>query len=243
MPSPIGFSECTAHDADTLYYVDWLTDDQSFPSLSPSPVLSGSQDTDWHIIEERELRQTEQDYPRLITKSVSLHTGTEYLSEFDVWENIEFPNCPESFAKLAADAQDQLADVQQLLPFPPIHPQANQRTFKALGSDQVDKQDREWSDGWHHLYVDHKSHGSHSHFGNKHYMKRQRELAIQDLNKDWENRYWYTEPPNVPPRTLYQIITLRTHAKQYKPPGPRNANKNKEKGHRRSCTGPDSDFL
>ncbi|SAL98860.1 hypothetical protein [Absidia glauca] len=236
MPAPIGFSECTAHDADTLYYVDWLTDDQSFPSLSPSSAIYGNQEADWHIIEEQELDLTEQNYPRLVTKPVSLHTGTGYLAEFDMWENIEFTSCPESFAKLAADAQNQLADVQQLLPFPPIHPQANLRTFNAPGPDNVAKQESECNDDWYHLYVDHKSHGSHSHFGNKHYIKRQRELAIEDLNKDWESRYREGGPPDVAPRTLYQLITFRTHAKQYKPPGPRNANKNKEKGHSISCT-------
>ncbi|KAI8336723.1 hypothetical protein BC941DRAFT_427908 [Chlamydoabsidia padenii] len=222
MPAPIGFSEDVAHGADTDYYVEWLDDEQSFPCLSSSPTAKHDQDTsDWQMIDEKQVDFTDQDLFDLTIKTVL----DESAFESDLWEHIDYCHSPKSYVKLAAEAQDQLADAQHSHPFPSIHPYATHRCYKKISipSDQG-------TDDWYNLYADRKSHGSHSHFGNKHYIERQRKIVIEE---PWKR--WGYGTPELTPRLLYQNITLRTHAKQYKPPGPRNANKNKERHMSRPC--------
>ncbi|CAO3591801.1 unnamed protein product [Absidia cylindrospora] len=219
MPEPIiGYSEfiSPADDKakDILYHVEWLTDEQSFPSLSPSPLIKNRNSSimDWQFIEEKEVDQL----PGITISSIDSLDG-----EAEFWEFIQHTGQYESFAKLAADAQDQLAGTYPVYPFSSIYPHS--ACFTGKDKFATTNMDVRYADDYYHLYEDRKSHGSHSYFGNKNYFNRKKIIAY---SKFWD--FIDCGKPEINPRYLHQSVAFQSHAKRYKPPGPRNANKNKK---------------
>ncbi|ORZ19447.1 hypothetical protein BCR42DRAFT_409787 [Absidia repens] len=214
----IGYSEFVspADDKakDILYHVEWLTDEQSFPSLSPSPFIKNKNSSimDWQFIEEKEVDQL----PGITISSIESPDG---LAEF--WEYVQHTGQNGSFVELATNAQYQLAGTDPIYPFSPIHPHSAYITRKAKTTiANIDMQDE---DDYYHLYENRKSHGSHSYFGNKNYFNRKKIIAYSEF---WD--YWGCGKPEINDRYLHQCVAFQSHAKYYKPPGPRNANKNKK---------------
>jgi hypothetical protein len=215
MPQPIiGFSELISpvDNEGIQYHVEWLTDEHSFPSLSPPSSIKDihPSDTDWQLVEENEIDQVEY---------TLLHGVTDCLDdEAEFWQLLHHIPQQHTYAKLAIDAQDQLVGSSPLYPFSPIHPHS---VGKNKNSTTIKKADDEID--FYHLYEARKSHGSHSYFGNKNYFERKKIIAYREF---WD--YWGCSRPEVTPRYLHQCVAMQSHAKQYKPPGPRNANKNKK---------------
>ncbi|CAO3621395.1 unnamed protein product [Cunninghamella blakesleeana] len=77
MPSPVGFSESKHYGDDTIYYVDWLSNDDSFPTLgqTTSKVISTH---DWEKIDYLKEQQTQQYVDVAINAQDTLADVNEY---------------------------------------------------------------------------------------------------------------------------------------------------------------------
>lgn len=60
MPSPVGFSESKHYGDDTTYYVDWLSNEDSFPSLGQTTTSKETPMHDWEKIDYLKEQQTKQ---------------------------------------------------------------------------------------------------------------------------------------------------------------------------------------
>lgn len=199
MPSPVGYSESIHYGDEATYYVDWLTNEDSFPSLG--------------------------------------QTSTNVANE---WEKIDYlkEQQTKQYVDVAVHAQDVLADVNELYPFPSIHPQ-RERMLSNKKKNKKEQTDSDTSDNdddykydaidndidpYYAIYQLHKSASGHSHYGTQRYMKHIRELIrvyLSDLSYQLDNAINVDEIELFTLREIHQLINNSQKYLPYKAPSER----------------------